>query len=116
MLLPIIASVFIIFALLKVWLRFKDHTLSLLETFLWSILWLAVAAVFWQPEIASRLADYLGIGRGADLIVYIAIIVLAYVIFRLFVKVDKIDRQITKVVRELAIKNEKKGSDTDRQL
>ncbi len=114
--LQIIATIFLIIADLKVWSKYRDHTLSLIESMLWSLLWLAIGVVFWQPEITSRMALFFGIGRGADLIVYVAIVVIVYLVFRVFVRVDKMDRQITKLVRTIALQNEEKNSNPDRKL
>lgn len=116
MLLPIIATIFLVIATLKVWNKYRDRTFSLRESVLWTVLWLAVGIVFWQPEITSRLAEFFGIGRGADLIVYIAIIVIVYLLFRLFVHVDKMDRQITKLVRTMALRDEEKNRNIDSKL
>jgi hypothetical protein len=116
MLLPIIATIFLVIADLKVWSKYRDHTLSLIESVLWSLLWLAIGVVFWQPEIASRLALFFGIGRGADLVVYVAIVVIVYLVFRLFVRLDKMDRQLTKLVRTIALQDEEKNRNTDSKL
>jgi hypothetical protein len=64
--------------------------------------------VFWQPATASYLANFLGIGRGADLIVYLSVVVIFYLLFKIFVRINKIEKEITKVVREDAIKNVRK--------
>ncbi len=116
MLLPIIATIFLVIATLKAWNKYREHTFSLMESVLWTLLWLAIGIVFWQPEITSRLALFFGIGRGADLIVYIAIVVIVYLLFRLFVHIDKMDRQITKLVRTIALNNEEKNRNTDSKL
>jgi len=111
MILQIIASVFVVYALIKVWSRYRDRTLSWYEGVLWSLAWLAIAVIFWQPELASNLAVRLGIGRGADLIIYAAIICLVYIFFRLYVRVDRMDRTITKIVREITLHDEEKRRD-----
>jgi len=116
MLLQIIATVFLLIALVKAWNKYHDKTFSLIESSLWTVLWLAVGIIFWQPEIASRLALFFGIGRGADLIIYVAVIVIVYLLFRLFVHVDKMDRQLTKLVRTVALQDEKKDRHTDSKL
>ena len=110
----IIASLAILIFLFKVWSRYREQNIPFSQALLWSLLGLGTGIIFWQPEIASRLALFLGIGRGADLIVYIAILVLAYITFRIFIKIDKIDRQISKIVKEIALDEEKKSRHTDR--
>ena len=42
--------------------------------FLWLLLWIAAAVSIADPEILVRIAHYLGIGRGADLVLYLSVI------------------------------------------
>lgn len=85
----------------------QKNQMTLLGFLVWFFLWLAVLVVFWIPDSTSYLAAYLGIGRGADLVVYISIVAIFYLIFKIFVRLNKIEEDITKVVREEAIKNVK---------
>jgi len=70
----------------------------------WGALWIAVTVIAVQPELASRTADLLGIGRGADVVVYSAIVALLALVFRLSVRIEQLDRDITRVTRELALR------------
>ncbi len=106
--LQILITIFVIFSLLKLFGQKQSNKLSLLSFVVWAIIWLMVLLVFWQPEITSYLANILGIGRGADLVVYLAVLVIIYLLFRVFVRLNKIEAEITKLVREDAIKNVKK--------
>lgn len=107
--LPIIVSIFIVVVIFKLIKQRRDNKLSNFSLLSWLVLWLVVLLVFWQPDIASWLAFNLGVKRGADLIVYLAIIVILYLLYRIFVRLNKIDESITKVVRAEAIKNVKDG-------
>ena len=40
---------------------------------MWLVFWLAVGVAFVMPESLTRLANLLGIGRGADLVLYVFI-------------------------------------------
>jgi len=62
--------------------------------------WLAVGIIVWIPNSTNVIAQFLGIGRGADLIFYFSILILFFLIFRVYIKIEKIERNITKVVRE----------------
>ena len=75
---------------------------------IWSVLWLVVLVVFWQPDTTTYLANFLGIGRGADLAIYLSIVAIFYLLFRIYVRLSKIESEITKVVRKDAIKNAEK--------
>jgi len=104
----IIASVFSIFAIFKVLKKYRDKNISFKELFFWVIIWLAVGLVFWLPRFTTFLANFLGIGRGADLVIYTSIILIFYLIFRIFIILDKQQQEITKIVRHLAITEEER--------
>ena len=50
----------------------------------------------------------LGIGRGVDFALYVSIISLFYLIYIINLKVEKLNRDLTKIIRKIAIENEKK--------
>lgn len=93
--------------------RWRQGILSIVELFGWGVLWLAIGVVFWLPNSATKLANILGIGRGADLVTYVAIIFLLFFIYRLTVRIDKIERNLTKVVRQNALKEVPFSSESD---
>ena len=106
--LQILVTIFIIIILYKLFKQRQGGKISLWAFIFWFVLWLLVAVVFWQPETTSYVANRLGIGRGADLAVYLSILAIFYLLFRIFVRLNKIDAEITKVVRKDAIKNVEK--------
>ena len=56
-----------------------------------------------NPDLTFRLSDFLGIERGIDVAVYGSIIILFYLMFRIFVKLEMLEQEITKTVRNDAI-------------
>jgi small membrane protein len=104
----ILIIVFALFAWSRGILRLRDKDISVGEFAFWSIIWAVVifAAVF--PHIIALISSKVGIGRGVDLAIYVSIILLFYLVFRLYVKTDNQDREITKLVREIAIRDAKK--------
>jgi len=104
----ILAVLFALFAYSRTILRFKDKKITIKEFFFWTVIWIAVIVVGIVPGIMSGLTVFLGIGRPIDIIVYASIIVLFYLIFRLYVRIEEMEQNITKVVREVAIKKQKK--------
>lgn len=111
MLIQIIVSIFLLLTILKTLARKKSKELSLKETIAWLIVWLGTGFIFWFPKYTTRIANILGIGRGADLIIYSSIIILAYLIFRIFIHLDRIEKNITKLTREEALKNTEKNNE-----
>lgn len=107
-LIQIIIILFALFAYSRVVARTKDKNINPNEFIFWSIIWILVIAVALIPGITSIFAGVFGIGRGADFAVYISIIILFYLIFRVYVKAEKIEKDITKLVREVSLKMGKK--------
>jgi hypothetical protein len=46
----------------------------------------------------------LGVGRGADLIFYVSILIFWFVSLKLYARIRKLEQQFTKIVREDALK------------
>jgi hypothetical protein len=101
--LQLIVSLFVIFVVFRLVKKFQDKALRLSEFISWLIIWLMVFIVFWLPQTTSYLAIFFGIGRGVDLAVYLAIIAIFYLIFRVYLKIDKQQKEITRIVRRLAL-------------
>ncbi|OGH69552.1 MAG: hypothetical protein A3C90_00355 [Candidatus Magasanikbacteria bacterium RIFCSPHIGHO2_02_FULL_51_14] len=103
-------SLFIIFALVAVGSvirRSKDDMLGPKAMIFWILFWLAAIVVVLWPESASKIAEFFGIGRGADLVVYASLAIVFYLLFKLNVKLDSLNRDITKVVRKNALEKSK---------
>ena len=71
----------------------------------WLVLWLIIAIFVAQPEWLSHLANLAGIGRGVDLAIYLAIILLIYTQIRLSIRFEEQDRRLSQLVRKLSINN-----------
>ena len=69
----------------------------------WVVLWLAAVAAFIWPDGTAELANAVGIGRGADLILYLAILSGIWAFARLGARQRLTERNLTRLVRELAI-------------
>ncbi len=106
MLIKIILILFVLFALVKVAMRYKDKVISLQELILWTIFWFLVSFLVLFPDITSYAANVVGVGRGVDLVIYLAILILFYLMFRALSKLDKVEKDVTKVVRKVALGNE----------
>jgi hypothetical protein len=102
---------FIIFAISRVFLRFREEKISTGIFLFWSLVWISAVFIVISPPITSRLASYFGIGRGADFIVYISVALLFYLVFRIYVIIEDMRHEITDLVRHIALqKSPKKPS------
>ena len=107
-LLQVIVVLFALFAISRAFLRFKDRKISIWSFGAWSVLWIAAIVVILLPGTSFFFANLLGIKRGADFVVYVSIIALFYLVFRLYVKIDSVEKNVTKVVREIVLAKERK--------
>ena len=99
---------FALFAIVTVIGRRNAGQLDIKGAIFWILFWIAAGiAVVW-PDTTQRIADHLGIGRGTDVVLYASVALLFYMLFRLQVKIEEINRDVTKVVRDKALKEVKK--------
>lgn len=110
-LIQIFIILFALFAISRTVLQFRRGALSLAWFMLWVLFWVLVAGVVFAPQTTDVLASFVGVGRGADVIIYFSIIALLYIVFRLFIKLEDVEQELTKLVRSLAIK-ESEGPDS----
>lgn len=103
LILQIIVSIFVASNLWRIYKQLKSQKLTLGSFWGWLILWLLVLVVFWLPDSTGYLAQFLGITRGADLMIYLSVLLIFYLLFKIFVRLNKIEESITKVVRREAL-------------
>lgn len=78
-----------------------------------AILWLSVTVTLLRPGITITVARALGIGRGADLVLYVFIIGSLGAVLYFYGRVVKLESAITVLVRHVALQdkaNTKPGS------
>lgn len=108
------AFFFILFAISRAVLRYRDGAMSWRELAFWLLFWAgALTVVIWPGETA-RFADLLGIQRGADAVVYASVILVYYLVFRIYIKLNVIGHDITRLVRALAVEEAEKPAKTKR--
>ncbi len=101
----VVFVIFVLFALLRAGSQYTARDISFREWILWTVFWVVVGVAAVLPRTTDLIASKLGLetGRGVDLLVYIAIPVLFYAIFRLMARIDSLQATITEVVRHVGI-------------
>lgn len=95
-----------ILAILWFFYRYLKEKQSLITLILWTILWLFVILFSIFPRASEQFAKLFGITRGLDFIIIVVFVVLFYIMFRLFNRIDILQDEINKIVKEVAINNE----------
>ena len=104
----IVITIFALFAWSRALLRFKDKVISFRAFLFWSVIWGGAIVFTALRKRIGFVADVTGIQRPVDVLLYCSVILLFYLMFRLYVKIDALEQNLTKVVREVAIRLEKK--------
>lgn len=111
----ILIVLFAIFAITRVVVRTRSRSIPKTWAVSWVIMWVVLVTVSILPQTTDLLAVRVGIGRGADLLVYVSVMALFYLVFRLIVKLELIQQEITKLVRAISMRDlEDKGGDVKR--
>lgn len=107
MVIQFLLSVFLIFAVSRVLLQLREKRLTAKSFLFWCTVFIVAILGVTNPTLTSKVADIFGIGRGADVVIYFSIVILFYLVFRLTISLEEIRREISKLVREIALNNEK---------
>lgn len=110
MILQVILILFLLFAASRVFLQWKNGNIKIVSFIFWAAIFIGAIFGIIQPEITSQIAKLVGIGRGADVILYFSIVALFYLLFRLYVYVENLRHEISDIISQLALKEDKKNS------
>lgn len=103
MLQKLLALVVIAFFLSKLLWQQRQRRLSWLEFSFWLVFWLLSAgAILMLSEIDHLVASLGFSGNGIEVLLYVGLAVCLYFIFRLRLRMEKMDRQLTQLVSLIA--------------
>jgi hypothetical protein len=94
---------FVFFALVKVILRHRHREMRRFQFLFWVVVWVGAAVIISHPDTSTFVADLVGIGRGADLIIYVSFLIAFYLIFRIHLMLNRVEQEITQIVSTMAL-------------
>ena len=59
----------------------------------------------WVPEQANVLAQAVGVGRGADLLFYLWVVITLALIMFMYLKIQRLARRVTQLTRAMALQH-----------
>ncbi|TSC56201.1 MAG: hypothetical protein G01um101418_97 [Parcubacteria group bacterium Gr01-1014_18] len=101
----LLAFIVILAIVSKIFASYRKREISFRLLLIWIVFWFLALLFIWRPNISSEMAVLLGIGRGTDLVVYFSIIFLFYSLYRIMLRMDRLDRNVTDLVRHIAVHN-----------
>lgn len=105
MLIQIILIAIIAIIIWRLAVKLKTQEIAAKQFIGWLLIWLLAIVAVSFPDLTVWLANVVGVGRGSDLVIYLAVIAIFYVIFRLLLRIEKLEKNLTKLVRGEALKD-----------
>lgn len=102
----LLALIVILFFLFRLFWQKQKKQIGANEFIFWLVFWVLAAVLIIALKQIDKLVARLGFsGSGIEILLYLGIAVLFYFIFRLRLKLEKMEKDITKIVREIALKD-----------
>lgn len=67
-----------------------------------ALVFVAIVSIL-RPELTTKVANLVGVGRGTDLLLYLLTAVFLYVVMGFYLKFKDVERQLTLLVRHQAL-------------
>jgi len=95
-------TVYLVFFVTTLWRLVTKKVFRVWVVTMWILLWTTGAVLVLFPQVSFFLAHIFGIGRGSDLVIYVSIILIIYLLYRIYVKMEKISKRMDLVVRKMS--------------
>ena len=94
------------FALLMLYLSFFRN--RIFNTLFFFCFFVAGIVLVVRPDFAQQTADFFGVGRGVDFIIYLLLVFFFFLFIALFYRIRHLSKTITDIIRNRAIEQAKK--------
>src|SRR5438876_6356482 len=92
-------------AIAKSYVDFRARTESLQMFLLWTLTWTGVVVVALFPTIVDIILAYSASGRaGLGTVFGMGLVFLLFVVYRIYVKLERVEQKLVKTIQELALK------------
>lgn len=101
----ILAIIIIAFFLIRLFRQKKKNKITSSEFSVWLVFWLvALIAIIFLKQIDALVADLGFSGTGINVLVYLALLVLIYFVFRMRLTLAKMEKNISELNQALTLK------------
>lgn len=99
----IFLSIFVFIAILRLFVQFKKKNITPFFFLFFLFIWAFVLYFAWNTTLLDKIGGLLGLERGADILVYLALFLLYYYVFVSIIRFYKLEGEINKLTRKDAI-------------
>src|SRR5438046_3181446 len=103
MAIKMLAAAFAVYALRRLIARYRKGGTLTLEFIIWIVVWGGIGVVVFIPQKTDLVARWLGVGSGFNALTFITIVGLLYAVYRLYSRVQTVERDLTRLVRVAAL-------------
>jgi len=104
MLQQFLAFIIIFYFLFRLFWQKKKNEISRNEFIFWLIFWaVSMLLILFIKKIDQLVANFGFTASGIDVLLYASVIIIFYLIFRLRLRMEKIERNLTKIIREITL-------------
>jgi hypothetical protein len=89
--------------------RIVRRSLPRIQGLFWVLVWLAGATFIIEPAALSYVASWLGIGRGSDLVFYLAILAGMWTALHSYSRYRRLETIVTELVRRDSLDHARRG-------
>src|SRR5262249_9035499 len=103
----VFAVILAVIVLAKSYVEFRTRTEPLQVFLFWTVTWTMIVVVALFPSIIQSIIAFTG-GENAGLGTFfgMAIVFLFFVVYRIYVKLERIEQKLTKAIQELALRDD----------
>lgn len=105
MAIKILTVLFALIAIRRVVVRYRRRGGLTLEFALWFVVFSGIGIVVFIPQRTDQFAHWLGVSNGFNALTFLTIIGLLYAVYRLLSRLQVVERDITNLVRTLALQS-----------
>lgn len=84
----------------KAYKMFRNRSIGIFSVIFLVVFWVIITILVFNLDISNKIATLLGMGRGADSMFFISIVLIFILIFKLYLKIDKVDKDLSKLTSE----------------
>ncbi|HHQ44521.1 MAG TPA: DUF2304 family protein [Candidatus Altiarchaeales archaeon] len=99
---------FALFALSRVYFRFREGKMARGMFFVWACVWSAVLAFLAYPSGFESFSKAVGIQRPLDFMFIFGLILVYYLNFRIYIKLEDVRSDMAVLVREFGMERERR--------
>lgn len=90
--------------------RLRSGVLDRVVVLMFGLLGIFMVAV---PDATTKVANFVGVGRGADLFIYLALLGIGFACLLLYSKLRELEASVTDLTRAVAIERAREPRDAD---